>query len=212
MIKHIIHGINEVIYFNYNGEKIPLRPISSYELDQCFYKALKNADKKTAEIFLKLKMGIIKGSQKITYDNNLLAELRNYFDNLDYWVVYYGMKDFQDDSFSIEDVKKMQHVHEIATRIYGSSYQTKEIIEEIIKDKEGRHIATIVFNLNVPLNELSKLTKLQRDFLILSKLDKQQPRKDHSLSKTGDTMKLGDILGGLVNERSNRRIINRGKN
>jgi len=213
MIKHIIHGINEVIYFNYNGEKIPLRPISSYELDQCFFKALKGADKQTAEIFLKLKMDIIKGSQKIAYDNNLLAELGNYFNHLDYWVVYYGMKDFQDESFSIEDIKKMQHVHEIARRIYDASYRPKEIIEEIIRDKEGKHIATIVFNLNVPLAELSKLTKLQRDFLILSKLDKQQDKKPvgRSISKTGDTMKLGDILGDLVSERSNRRTANSGK-
>jgi len=205
MIKHITHGINEVIYFNYNGEKLPLRPISSYELDQCFYNALKGAKKETAEIFFKLKMDIIKGSQEITYDNNLLAELRNYFDNLDYWVVYYGMKDFQDDSFSFDDIKTMQHVHEMARHIYGASYQPKEIIEEIIRDKEGRHVATIVFNLNVPLGELSKLTKLQRDFLILSKLEKQKRIKPkHSISKSGDTMKLGDILGGLINERSNR--------
>ena len=157
-------------------------------------------------------MGVIKGSQRIKYSNELLAEIRSYFDNLDYWITYYGMKDFQDDSFSIEDIKKMQHVHEIARRVYASSYQTKEVIEEIIKDSDGRHIATVVFNLNIPLGELSKLTKLQRDFLILSKLDRQQRPKQHSISKTGDTMKIGDILGGLVNERSDRRTSNRRKN
>jgi hypothetical protein len=210
MIKHITYGTDEVFHFNYNGEKLPLRPISSYELDQCFFNALKGATKEIAEIFLKLKMGLVKGSQKITYNNKLLAELRDYFDNLDYWVVYYGMKDFQEDSFSIEDVKKMQHIHQIALRIYGYSYQPKEIIEEIVRDGEGRHIATIVFNLNIPLGKLSELTKLQRDFLIISKLDRQKPKKS-GLSKSGDTIKLGDILGDLVNERSNRRTVNSGK-
>ena len=97
MIKHITYGTDEVFHFNYNGEQLPLRPISSYELDQCFFNALKGATKETAEIFLKLKMGLIKGTQKFNYDNELLSNLRDYFDNLDYWVVYYGMKDFQED-------------------------------------------------------------------------------------------------------------------
>ena len=202
MIRHIKYGTDEVFQFDYNGENLPLRPISSYELDQCFYKTLVHAEKEIGEIFLKLKLGALKPGTIVDYDNEFLAELRDFYDNLDYLVVFYSMKDFQPETFSVQDVKKLQHVHEMASKIYGYSYQPKEVVKEIVKDEAGKHVATIVFNLNVPLGKLSELTKLQRDFLILSKLERVSPTRD--ISKSGDVMNLGDILGDLVNERTDR--------
>jgi len=104
------------------------------------------------------------------------------------------MKDFQDEDFSLELIKKMEHVHKIATQIMSYSYQPKEVIEEVIKTDEGKLIANVVFYLNVPLSEFGSLTKLQRDFLILSKI---KP-KEKDISKTGDTMDLRELLGGIV--------------
>jgi len=38
ILKHITLGTDEVLYYPYNGgkEPLPLRPLSSFELDQCF--------------------------------------------------------------------------------------------------------------------------------------------------------------------------------
>jgi len=196
MIKHITLGTDEVFHYNYFGEMLPLRPISSYELDDCFYRALIGATEQIAELVVKLKLGQIKKDQEIPIDNKKLAELKRYFDALDYWIVYYGMKDFQEETFSILDVKKMRSVHAISMEILTYSYQPKEVIQEIVRDEAGKNIATIIFTLNVPLGKLSELTKLQRDFLILAKIEKQTPHKD--ISKTGDTVNLRDLLGGLV--------------
>ena len=113
MIRHIKYGTDEVFQFDYNGENLPLRPISSYELDQCFYKTLVHAEKEIGEIFLKLKLGALKPGTIVEYDNEFLAELRDFYDNLDYLVVFYSMKDFQPETFSVQDVKKLQNVHEM---------------------------------------------------------------------------------------------------
>jgi len=206
MIKHITLGTKEVFFFNYNGEQLPLRPISSYELDDCFYKSLVGADEEIADLVVKLKLSLIKPQDKIEVSNKKLAELKKYFDRLDYWIVYYGMKDFQDLDFQklerefpkgIKIVQQMQHIHKMATKILTFSYQPKEIIEEIVRDEEGEIVASIVFNLNVPLSELAGMTKLQRDFLILSKTKGKKPVK-HTISKSGDKMDIRELLGGVV--------------
>ena len=204
MINHITLGTKEVFYFDYNGEQLPLRPISSYELDQCFYYSLIFADSEVSDFVIKLKLGIINPQAKIDIDNSKYAEIKKYFDSLDYWIVYYGMKDFQDFDFQketnkipngIEIVKEMDFVHEISSEILSYSYQPKEVIKEIIKDEEGKLIATVVFNLNVPLSDFASMTKLQRDFLILSKIGNG---RSSNISKTGDTIKIGDLLRGQI--------------
>ena len=204
MIEHITLGTKETFYFDYNGEPLPLRPISSFELDECFYKGLAYADSEIAELVVNIKLGLISVKSKIDYDNKKLAELKKYFDSIDYWIVFYGMKDFQDIDFSkeidnmpkgLEEIKKMQHIHKIASKILTYSYQKQEVIKEIIKTDEGKTIANIVFYLNVPLCEFGSLTKLQRDFLILSKLD-STTKKD--ISKSGDKMDIRTLVRDIV--------------
>ena len=206
MLRHIQLGINEKFYFNYNGEQIPLRPISSMELDQCFFNALTYVEDEIADLVVKIKLRLIDPKTKIEIDNKRLAHILKYYNDVDYWIVYFSMQDFQDDDFNklennipkgFKIIKEMRNIHKIAQYILGYSYQPHEVIQEIIKTQEGKMVASIVFNLNVPLNELSKLTDLQKDFLILSRIEQNKPYK-HILSKTGDTVKLGDILKGLL--------------
>jgi len=206
MLKHITLGTKEVFYYNYNGESLPLRPISSFELDQCFYNSLVFAEEEVSELVVKLKLSLIDPKSKIDINNKKYADLKKFYDLIDYWIVYYSMKDFQDEDFSKPKngipsgfllVKKMNDIHKIAKTILHSSYQPKEVIEEIIKDGSGKLIAKIVFNLNVPLAEFSKITKLQRDFLVLSKIDLEKPIP-HIISKTGDKVSFRDVLRGMV--------------
>jgi len=206
MFKHIQLGIEEKFYYDYNGEQIPLRPISSLELDQCFFNALTYIEDEIADLVIKIKLRLLDPKTKIDIDNKKLAQILNYYNNVDYWIVYFSMKDFEDNEFSkLEDgipkglqfIKKMRNIHRIAQEILSYSYQPKEVIQEIIKTDEGKIIANIIFKLNVPLNQLSKLTDLQKDFLILSKIDQSSPHK-HTISKTGDKIDIRDILKGLI--------------
>ena len=204
MIKHISLGTNEVFYYNYFGEQLPLRPITTTELDECFYKALAFADQEIADMVVKFKLRLIKPKTQVKIDNKKYAELQKYHDNIDYWIVFFAMKDFQDEDFTKPEngiprglhlVRKMRNIHLIARSILDTSYQPKEVIQEIVRSDDGKIVASIVFNLNVSLAEFSKMTKLQRDFLVLSKLGGGE---SHKISKSGDKVKIRGKLKSVI--------------
>lgn len=211
-LKYIKLGINEVIYFDYDGEPLPLRPITSLEMDESFFNALSNTTTKIAKFVVELKLSIIKPQEVIELSNEGYAALQKYHNNLDYWFVYHGMKDFRDEEFRQPDftkdnefpkgyylIRKMNHIHKIASLILTHSNAPKEVIKEIIKTKGGKRLGTLVFYLNTPLTDQAwKLTDLQKDFLYYTKLGMNRGAKEDIVSVSGETVKLGDFLKGLV--------------
>jgi len=213
ILKHIKLGTKEVLYFNYVGRfPLPLRPLSSWELDDCFYKALKEAPSKIASFLVDLKLDLLKDDVKINLSNEGYAELRKYYDSIDYWIVYHAMKDFQDEWFrqpdfetdipkGFEKIKEMQEIHKIAAFVYDTSYQPREVIEKIFKDKYGREVAYCVFYLKVPLADIPDLTKLQRDYLLYSKGKLPQimegAAKEKSYSISGEEMTFQELMEKL---------------
>ncbi len=184
VLKHITLGTDEVLYYPYDEGKdpLPLRPISSWELDQCIYKALRFAPEKISELVIKLKLKLIEPTRNIDVSDDGYAQLQAYYDSIDYWIIYFSMKDFQEEWFQQPDftketihpkgfyqVLKMDEVHEIADFILNSSHQTKEVIQEVFKDESGREIAYMYFYLKVPLADIKNMTKLQRDYLLNAK-------------------------------------------
>ena len=181
-LRHIKLGVNEVFYYDYDGNALPVRPISSYELDDCFYKALKYATSEVADLVLKIRLKLIDRADEIDFSNEDYLSLQHHYDTISYWVVFHSMKDFQDEDFSIPIykntellpkgiflIRKMNYVHDIANYILDSCYKPKDFIKQIIKDEIGREIAYLVFYFNTPLSNISDITKLQRDYLIYSK-------------------------------------------
>lgn len=181
-LKHIKLGIKEIFYFNYDGDPLPLRPISSYELDDCFHNSLRNANSKVFDLVLKLRLELIDRKAEVDFGKADYVYLQRYYNEISYWIVYHSMKDFQGEDFTtpiIKDaeflprgmflVRQMNYVHDIANLIMDSSYKPKEFIAEIIKDDYGKEIARCVFYLNAPLGNLMDLTRLQRDYLVYSK-------------------------------------------
>jgi len=213
IIKHITLGTNEVLYYPYAGgkEPLPLRPISSFELDQCIYKALRFAPEKISELVIKLKLKMIEPTRIIDVSDSGYAQLQAYYDSIDYWIVFYAMKDFQDEWFQRLDfskeniypkgfyqILKMNEVHEIADFILNSSYQNKEVIQEVFKDEVGKEVAYMYFYLKVPLTDIKSMTKLQRDYLLNARgeLDKISlgRRKEKGYIISGQKMTVKDFL------------------
>jgi len=202
ILNHIKLGINEVIYFDYEGQPLPLRPITSLETDESFYKALAYTPTKIAKFVVELKLSIIKPKEAIELSNDGYAALQKYYNDINYWFVYHGMKDFQDEEFKEPDytkdeqfpkgfytVQKMNHVHKIANLILSHSNAPKEVIKEVIKTPKGKNLGTFLFYLNVPLTDASwKLTNLQKDFLYYSKLGDIQRINRGSISVSGEEM------------------------
>lgn len=214
IIKHIKLGTNEVLYYPYNRGKqpLPLRPISSHELDQCFYQALKHAPTKIADLVVKLKLKLIDTTRDISISDKGYADLEEHYDSIDYWVVYHAMKDFQDEDFKFPDYDKvdsfpkgyykvrdkMQEIHAIAEFVMNASRGEEEIIKEIFKDEYGREVGYCVYYLNTPLAEISKMTRLQRDYLLYSKVNLKAvmkgKAKESSYIISGKTMTVKDIM------------------
>jgi len=211
ILRHIKLGIDEVFYYDYNGQSLPLRSISSYEMDDCFYKSLKYSTKQTVEFIIKLRLKLIDDKEEVDIPPEEFLSLQKHYDTISYWVVYYSMKDFQNEDFSkhildddgdfipqgILTIRNMNYVHNIASFILDTSFKPKEILQEIIKDDEGLEIGYVVHYLNQPLNKIGNLTKLQRDYLVHSKgeilrLERSKPRKKYIVS--GEKMTMEDLL------------------
>jgi hypothetical protein len=182
LIKHIKLGTSEVLYYPYTEGKqpLPLRPISSWELDDCFYRALNNTPDKIADFIVKVKLDLIDRKTNINVENSGYVKLMRFYNEIDYWIVYYAMKDFQDSEFSVNNfdtgepyginiVKKMLDVHKISKFVLTASYQPKEIIKEIIRDDLGKELGILYLYLNVPFAEIKDITSLQRDFMVYTK-------------------------------------------
>jgi len=211
ILRHIKLGIDEVFYYDYNGQPLPLRPISSYEMDNSFYKSLKYSTVKTIELIIKLRLKLIDEKEEVEVPPEQFLSLQKHYDTISYWVVYYSMKDFQDESFSkhIKDddgefipqgiltIRNMNYVHNIASYILDTSFRPKEMLQEIITTDEGLEVGYVVHYLNQPLNKIGSLTKLQRDYLVYSKgeilrLQSSAPKKKYMIS--GETMTMGELL------------------
>lgn len=213
VLKHITLGTKEVLFFPYGEgkEPLPLRPISSWEFDQCFYQALRYAPEKIAELVIKLKLKLLDPHRNIDVSDEGYVKLQAFYDSVDYWVVYFSMRDFQDDWFIQPDfnrevihpkgfykVLEMDQVHEIADFILNTSHQSKEVLEEVFKDDSGREVAYMYFYLNVPLADIKDMTKLQREYLLTAKGQLRQieagKRKQAGYIISGEKMTVKDFL------------------
>lgn len=205
IIKHIKLGTSEVLYYPYNDgrEPLPLRPLSSFELDQCFYKALENANHKVSDLVIKIKLKLIDRDRDVNVSDEGYVNLLKFYDYVDYWIVFYAMKDFQDEEFvkpnfdnnfpnGFDAIINMSEVHEICNFILDTSRDSPEVIKEIILDDYGKELAYIVYYLNSPLALAKDLTKLQRDYLIYSKSGIEKVKKSYIIS--GETMTVEELL------------------
>ena len=208
IIKHIKLGTSEVLYYPYNDgrEPLPLRPLSSFELDQSLFNALERSTEKIAELVIKLRLKFIDPEQDINVSDEGYANLQKFYYAVDYWIVYFSMKDFQDDWFRMpnfntgdlipkgfEKVLKMQEVHNIAEFILDASIQSVDIIKQVISDEYGKEVAYAVYYLKQPLAQIKDLTKLQQIYLIYSKGELTQTKsRDYIVS--GKTMTIGELL------------------
>jgi len=210
VLRHIKLGVKEVFYYDYDGNALPLRPISSYELDDCFYKALEGATPKVADLVIKLRLKLKEGNQEVDFSNEDYVSLQKHYDAISYWAVFHAMKDFQNEDFltpffkddeilpkGIFQIRKMNYIHDIAKLIIDYSYRTKEVIKQIIKDDSGKEIAYLNFYFNIPLANFPDITKLQRDFLIYSKGEitkvKASDIKEKQYIFSGQKITIGDL-------------------
>lgn len=191
ILKYIKLGTNTKEWFNYDGEPLPIRPLSTHEMDSILEKIIREGiTQKTFSSIYKIKHSLIdKETVDITKKQDYL-EFLHYFNEIDYWMVYYAMKDFQPEMFSQPDfegkfenddnwkldypkgyyiVKQMKYVHRIAEDIQYMTSQPLIKLRQVLRNNSGKVLASAVHIFHVPLaNEAWKLTPLQETFLVYS--------------------------------------------
>jgi len=166
-LDYIRLGIHAHETFFYNDISITLRPLTSMEIDEAQNMACDEIDDvRLIKTITDIKLGKTDLMDKMPTNPEFYAKIRRFYNTMDYWLVYYSMKDFMPEDFFIDDVEKMQYVHEIAERVIKiCGKQSKEVIETI-RTADGQELATIVHKYHIPLtDEAWKLTPLQKEFL-----------------------------------------------
>ena len=186
ILKYIKLGTNAKEWFNYDGESLPIRPLSTYELDTILEKIIREGiTQKTFSSVYKIKHNLINKENVVLTNKQDYLEFFHYLNEIDYWIVYYAMKDFQEEDFSKpnyeEDkeypngyyiVKKMKYVHQLAQDIQYMTSQPLIKLRQILKNTRGKILASTIHTFHIPLaNEAWKLTPLQETFLIYSNSD-----------------------------------------
>jgi len=172
-LDYIRLGIQARESFFYNDITITLRPLTSMEIDEAQNMACDEIDDpRLIKTITDIRLGKTDLMDKMPANPQFYAKIRRFYNTIDYWLAYYSMKDFMPKEFSIEDVKQMQYVHEIADKVIKiCGKQSKEVIE-CIRTADGQELATIVHHYHIPLtNEAWKLTPLQKEFLYWTSKD-----------------------------------------
>jgi len=188
ILKYIKLGTDYKEYFNYDGSPLPIRPLSTYELDLALRNAIKGISPLVFDIVVKMKLHLLESNEEVDLSKTDYIQLLNYWNEIDYWTVYFSMKDFQPEEYSIPDyegefkddfedwrpdypkgyyiTRKMKYIHKIAEDINNMTSQPKRNLMEILKNKAGKVLGTMIHQFHIPLvSEAWKITPLQTDFI-----------------------------------------------
>lgn len=225
LYKYVTQGVNAKEFFNYEGNPLPIRPLTTYEMDQVFLKVIKEGITQTIfDSLIKVKLNLVASDEKIKVKKSDFFDFVNFYNELDYWMVYFAVKDFQED-FEEPDfkgefkndfddwspqkprgyyiVRKMQKIHDIAEKIKGMTTAPTDALVEFIRNAKGQLLASIIYRAHVPLaSEAWKLTPLQTKFLLNTRPDGPVILKDKGELpgvKAGMTVKEVFKLFGVEN-------------
>lgn len=190
--KYIALGTDYKEWFNYDGKPLPIRPLSTYELDEVLRHVVeKGVSPFIFESVIKVKFNMAHPDQRVDLDQKHYTNFAKYYNELDYWTVYYSMKDFQPEEFSEPDfdeefekypewepthpkgyyiVKKMKYIHELADKIRSMTTQPLTNLVEVLSNNKGKILASRIHQFHVPLaSEAWKITPLQSKFMYYSR-------------------------------------------
>lgn len=156
-------GIKATDIFDYDGHEITIRPLSSYELDNAEKEGYKYVTSNLAKLIMRIRLKDVSLTKMLgKIPPEMFTAINRYYKEVDYWIIYYSMKDFQPEDFSINDVRKMRYVHDIALKVINMSSAGDRKLVEIINTADGRRLGKIIFDFNVPItDEAWKMTPLQ---------------------------------------------------
>lgn len=215
MLNHIALGTDFKEYYNYDGNPLPIRPLSTFEMDEILKKSVGGVSPFIFDKWIEFKLGLLEEDEEIELNQDNYNSFLDFNSKMDHWIVYYSMKDFQPTEFSKPDyegefeddfddwsmrypkgyyqVRKMKHVHEIADRVISMTIQPETKLMEVLTNDQGVTLATMVHAFHVPLTDKAwKLTPLQTKFIFFSRPGAPEIVEDVS--------EIPGITGGTMEE------------
>lgn len=195
LLKFIELGTDCKEWFDYGGDSLPIRPLSTYEYDQIKLKIYEEGI--SEPVFKKIIQTRLSVFQKPESEQQEITlpfykEYLQFSNEVDYWMVYYAMKDFQPEEFTSPDfngefeddfddwemkkpkgyyiVRKMKYIHQIARDVKTMTNQPVIELKSILRNTKGKILASRTYAYHIPLvSEAWKLTPLQEKFLFYSR-------------------------------------------
>ena len=91
ILKYIKLGTNTKEWFNYDGTPLPIRPLSTYEMDEILGKIIEEGiTQQTFNAVYKIKYNLFNEDEKIEVTQQNYLEFFKYFNIIDNWIVYYS--------------------------------------------------------------------------------------------------------------------------
>lgn len=205
LIRAIKEGIKLSSFFHskFYGA-IQFRPISNSEVDHVLEMVFANRSIESIALFKKIKF---KDTEvKVELSLELLEEIDTMWEEMDYWICFHALKDFQPEEWKtpdensiplgiriMKDPNSYLEFHDLADKIMTYSWRPRNVVRSVIKTKAGKQIATAYWNLDWKLAEtLRDLTDLQIKFVLESYGISKDPEKEE---KSYDTME--DLMKDL---------------
>jgi len=195
LLRYIRGGIHKIVHFNYDGHDLKLRPLRSIELDDAKCKGYRYVTPKMAKLLLNIYIGKIDPTEMHDeYPVEMYENFDKYYREIEYWIVYHSMKDFMPSDFSIDDVRKMRYVHDIAKKVLSTISSDSETITRVLYSDEGKEIVRLITIFNVPLATINDLTPLQEE--VYYQLDPSKKEKKVKVKDMEELDKLLSYVGG----------------
>jgi len=179
LIEAIKKGINlHSFFYSKVYGAIKFRPLCNGEVDDVMRMSTKKKSQEVKRLLTEVRLH----RKPNDYDKSVIDEVADTLNEMNVWIVYHAVKDFQPEEW--------QHVDEFATPLgiymlkYPESYlevsafadevmsftvRPTEELTTFLKTKDGTALAEAVWKLKVPItDELWKLTDIQLSFLVQS--------------------------------------------
>jgi len=162
----IQRGIEKPLLFPINKKlTLKFRPLGDLEVHEAYNKPLDklNNNLDTLKAFLVSRNNGILDLDSIDIDKIDLELLMNCIDEIKAWIIYLSTRDFQDDEYVVDDVKKLNKIFELSSLILmvsGNTEYSTEIIRKFSESKEGRalryYLESGKFKISKSLNEMTR--------------------------------------------------------
>lgn len=161
----LLRGIDheEIFYSPFLGEKVRLRPLTKWELDDCIIEGLKSLEDDVLANML-MRFYVFQLNDRVGVEKEDLEKLFAFRRNVDIQICLRAIKGEELDEEVLRN--SSLEISEIATIVRKMSVASKSTLRGLMSTEDGKLLATLVLDFNTPItSDAWKATRLQIQFI-----------------------------------------------